>query len=41
MTQLVYKWNFKKNITVFLSSTISNRSQSALRVTDDSRMKDV
>jgi len=32
----------KKNITVFLSSTILNHSQSALlHVTDDSRMKDV
>ena len=41
MTQLVYKGNFKNNVTVFLSSTISNRSQSALPVTDDSRMKDV
>ena len=32
---------FKKNATVFLLSTILNRSQSALPVTDDSRMKDV
>ena len=31
----------KKNVTIFLSSTILNRSQSALHVTDDSRMKDV
>ena len=31
----------KKNDTVFLSSTILNHSQSALHVTDDSRMKDV
>ena len=38
MTQLVYKRNLKKKIiTVFLSSTILNRSH----VTDDSRMKDV
>ena len=40
MTQLLYKWNFK-NATVFLLSTILNCSQSALRVTDDTRMKDV
>ena len=40
MTQLVYKWNFK-NATVFLLSTILNHSQSALFVTDDTRMKDV
>ena len=40
MTQLVYKWNFK-NATVFLLSTILNPSQSALFVTDDTRMKDV
>ena len=40
MTQLVYKWNFK-NATVFLLSTILNRSQSALCVTGDTRMKDV
>ena len=31
----------KKNDTVFLSSTILNHSQSALHVTDNSRMKDV
>ena len=31
----------KKNLTVFLLSTILNRSQSALHVIDDSRMKDV
>ena len=41
MTKLLSKWNFEKNVTVFLLSTILNRSQSALRVTDDSRMKDV
>ena len=41
MTQLVYKRNLKKKITVFLSSTILNHSQSALHVTDNSRMKDV
>ena len=41
MTELLSKWNFEKNVTVFLLSTILNRSQSALRVTDDSRMKDV
>ena len=40
MTQLVYKWNFK-NATVFLLSTTLNHSQSALFVTDDTRMKDV
>ena len=39
---LNYKQIFKKNITVFLLSTILNHSQSALlHVTDDSRMKDV
>ena len=32
---------FKKNDTVFLSSTILNHSQSTLHVTDNSRMKDV
>ena len=37
MTQLVYKGNLKKNITVFLSSTILSRSH----LTDDSSMKDV
>ena len=31
----------KKNATVVLSSTILNHSQSALHVTDNSRMKDV
>ena len=31
----------KKNVTIFLSSAILNRSQSALHVTDDSRMEDV
>ena len=31
----------KKNLTVFLPSTILNRSQSALHVIDDSPMKDV
>ena len=41
MTELLSKWKFEKNVTVFLLSTILNRSQSALRVTDDSRMKDV
>ena len=41
ITELLSKWNFEKNVTVFLSSTILNRSQSALRVTDDSHMKDV
>ena len=40
MTQLVYIQNFKKD-TVFLTSTILNCSQSALHVTDNSRMKDV
>ena len=40
MTQLVYIQNFKKD-TVFLTSTILNCSQSALHVTDNSRIKDV
>ena len=40
MTQLVCKQNFKKKVTVSLSSTILNCSQSALHVTDDSHMKD-
>ena len=40
MTQLMYIQTFKKRYH-FLLSTIFNRSQSALQVTDDSRMKDV
>ena len=40
MTQLVFIRNFKK-LYSFLSSTILNRSQSALHITDDSCMKDV
>ena len=41
MTQLVYTQKLKKNDTVFVSSTILSRSQSALHVTDNSPMKDV
>ena len=37
MTQLVYKRNLKKKITVFLSSTILSHSH----LTDDSSIKDV
>ena len=37
MTQLVYKRNLKKTITVSLSATILNHSH----VTDDSRMNNV
>ena len=40
MTQLVYKRNFKKMLAFFYSS-ISNRSQNALHVTDDSHVEDV
>ena len=41
MPQLVRIQNLKKNVAVFLhvSSTILNHSQSALHVTDDSRIK--
>ena len=34
----IYK---KKHVTIFLSSTIVNRSQNASHVTDDSLVKDV
>ena len=37
----LYIYKILKNDTIFLSSTILNRSQSALHVTDNQRIKDV